>query len=160
MNKIENPYAELSGGQWLKGNLHSHTTKSDGTRPHQAVIDDYAGRGYDFLMISDHDVYTSGEDLSHYDARGTVLIPGNEITANGPHLLHVNANRLIAPCLQRQTVLNEATKEDPKSFVIANHPNWQSVFDHTTMEQLEEWVGYTGLEIYNGTINASVVCHK
>jgi hypothetical protein len=152
MNTIENPYAELTDGMWLKGNLHTHTTKSDGARPPQAVIDDYAERRYDFLMISDHDVFTSSEDLSCYDARGMVLIPGNEITANGPHVLHVNASRLIAPCPQRQTVINEATGDDPKSFVIANHPNWQSVFDHATLNQLEEWVGYTGLEIYNGTI--------
>jgi hypothetical protein len=103
-------------------------------------------------MISDHDVYTSNKNLSRYDARGMVLIPGNEITANGPHLLHVNAGRLIAPCPQRQIVINEATGSDAKSFVIANHPNWQSLFDHTTLKQLEEWVGYTGLEIYNGTI--------
>jgi len=40
MNKIDNPYAELSGGQWLKGNLHTHTTRIDGARPTQAVIDD------------------------------------------------------------------------------------------------------------------------
>ena len=153
MNRIENPYGELTDGEWLKGNLHTHTTRSDGTRPHQAVIDDYAGRGYDFLMISDHDIYTSGEDLSHYDARGMVLIPGNEISANGSHLLHVNAGRLIAPCPQRQTVLDEATEEDPQSFLIANHPNWQTLFEHTPLKQLEEWIGYTGLEIYNGVID-------
>ena len=152
MNKIENPYAALTGGQWLKGNLHTHTTRSDGARPPQDVIDDYAGRKYDFLMISDHDIYTSNEDLSRYDARGLVLIPGNEITANGPHMLHVNASRLIAPAPRRQTVLNEAAGSDPQSFVIANHPNWTSSFDHTTLKQLEEWTGYAGLEIFNGTI--------
>ena len=156
MKCIEHPYENLSGGQWLRGNLHTHTNRSDGARPPQAVIDDYAGRRYDFLMISDHDVYTSDEDLSHYDARGMVLIPGNEVTANGSHLLHVNANRMIAPCPQRQTILNEATGSDPQSFVIVCHPNWSfpafSMFNHTSREQLEEWVGYTGLEIYNGVI--------
>jgi len=71
MTKIENPYGDLTGGQWLKGNLHTHTTASDGERPHQSVIDDYAGRRYDFLMISDHDVYTSAKELSLFPSRGT-----------------------------------------------------------------------------------------
>ena len=32
---IEHPYADLSGGRWLVGNLHAHTTASDGQRDHQ-----------------------------------------------------------------------------------------------------------------------------
>lgn len=83
---------------------------------------------------------------------GMILIPGTEITANGPHLLHVNASCLIAPTGQRQGVLNMAADKDPRSFVIANHPNWEKHFNHTSMEQLKEWVGYTGLEIFNGTV--------
>ncbi len=47
------------------------------------MIDDYAARGYDFLMISDHDIHTSPEDYAALDARGLVLIPGNEITRRG-----------------------------------------------------------------------------
>jgi len=151
MLKIENPYEDLTGGQWLKGNLHTHTTASDGERPHQSVIDDYAGRRYDFLMISDHDVYTSAKELSHFPSRGMVLIPGNEVTANGSHLLHVNASRKLAPSPQRKTVLSEAVA-DTASFIIINHPNWQSSFDHTSIKDLEEWRGYAGLEIFNGTV--------
>jgi hypothetical protein len=37
-------------------------------------------------------------------------------------------------------------------FVVVNHPNWQQRFDHCPIEKLDEWVGYAGLEIYNGTI--------
>ena len=163
MQKIENPYAELTGGQWLKGNLHAHTSKSDGARAHQVVIDDYAGRHYDFLMISDHDVYASGEDLSRYDARGMVLVPGNEITANGPHLLHVGADRPVPPSRQRQQVILDILAADaaargrgePGSFAIVNHPNWLCWHENpesATLEQLREWIGYAGIEIYNGTI--------
>ena len=151
MKSIDHPYTDLSGGQWLRGNLHTHTTKSDGSREPQVVIDDYAQRGYDFLMLSDHDIHTSVADLSRYDAKGMVLIPGNEISANGPHMLHVNAGRLVPPNVQRQVVLNEIAT-DTGSFAIAPHPNWQAAFDHTTMAQLTEWTGYSGVEIYNGTI--------
>jgi len=39
----------------LKGNLHAHTTFSDGRRPVEEVIGRYRELGYDFLAITDHD---------------------------------------------------------------------------------------------------------
>ncbi len=152
---VTNPYGNLTGGQWVRGNLHTHTTRSDGQRPPQEVIDDYARRGYDFLMLSDHEVLNSEADLKQWDARGMVLIPGNEI-AGGPHLLHVDADRRIPPVASRQQILNEimaAEKETGRGFAIMNHPDWQEQFNHATIEQLREWWGYIGMEIYNGVIN-------
>jgi len=40
---------------WLRGNLHAHTTFSDGVRSPAALLDEYESRGYDFLAITDHD---------------------------------------------------------------------------------------------------------
>jgi hypothetical protein len=151
MDPLENPYGDLSSGRWLRGNLHAHTTASDGERPIQEVVDDYVSRGYDFLMISDHDIHTTAKDLAKLDTKGMVLIPGNEITEKGPHLLHVNATRLVPPTLPRQTVLNEISS-DSSSFAVMCHPNWLEQFDHASISQLREWVGYSGIEIYNGVI--------
>ena len=39
----------------LKGNLHAHTTFSDGRRPIAEVIARYRELAYDFLAITDHD---------------------------------------------------------------------------------------------------------
>ncbi|MEX0774908.1 MAG: CehA/McbA family metallohydrolase [Phycisphaeraceae bacterium] len=152
---LDHPYTDLTAGQWLRGNLHTHTNRSDGRRPPQDVLDDYAARGYGYVMISDHDLFTSASDYQQWDARGMILIPGNEITSNGPHLLHVDADRFIAPSAQRQQVINEVTGETGgagQGFIIVNHPNWQGKFDHCTIAQMREWVGYVGMEIYNGTI--------
>lgn len=151
MKNISHPYRNHSKNQWLRGNLHAHTVKSDGSRLPQDVIDDYAQRGYDFLMISDHDTLMSETDLSHFEARGMILIPGNEISRGASHLLHVNAGTHVQPNSQRQIVLNEITR-DAESFSIVCHPNWQDQFDHTSMSKLQEWVGYVGIEIYNGVI--------
>jgi hypothetical protein len=160
MKSLDHPYANLTGGQWLRGNLHCHSTRSDGTRPPQEVIDDYARRGYDFLMLSDHDLCTTPEECGVWDARGMVFLRGNEISANGPHLLHVNADRRIEPARQRQEVLQaihaanaERAAGDPGGFAIFNHPNWHANFNHCTIEQLREWVGYAGIEIFNGVIS-------
>ena len=149
--QIEHPYSDLSGsGQWICGNLHAHTIFSDGLRDRQAIIDDYAARHHGFLMLSDHDYFTSEADYQNLDTRGMILIPGNEITANGPHLLHVHADRKVEPHTDRQKVLDEI--RSARGFAIANHPNWQNNFAHCPQELLEMWCGYVGLEIYNGTI--------
>lgn len=147
MMRITNPYARLTGGEWLRGNLHAHTNKSDGQRAPQEVIDDYASRGYHFLMLSDHDRLT---DPAKLNPRGMIMISGNEISRDGPHLLHVGAQEVVMPHSQRQDAINEALAQG--GFVIVNHPNWYANFDHCSMAQLLEWTGYTGIEIYNGVI--------
>jgi hypothetical protein len=39
----------------LKGNLHAHTTFSDGVRSPTRLVAAYESRGYDFLAITDHE---------------------------------------------------------------------------------------------------------
>lgn len=39
----------------LRGNLHAHTTFSDGVRSPSALLREYEVRGYDFLAITDHE---------------------------------------------------------------------------------------------------------
>lgn len=45
-------------GQWYKGNLHCHTTVSDGSLTPEEVVTLYKSNGYSFLAISDHNIYT------------------------------------------------------------------------------------------------------
>jgi hypothetical protein len=154
MATILNPYEALTGGVWLKGNLHLHTTQSDGRAAPQTMIDRFAALGYGFLMFSDHDVYTSEQAYRQWNNRGLVLIPGNEL-AGGAHLLHVDADRAVPSRPSRQEIINEinaAYRETGRGFAVVNHPDWESKFDHCTIEQLREWTGYLGMEIYNGVI--------
>jgi len=153
---LEHPYTELTSGQWLRGNLHTHSTRSDGSLSPQAMIDDYAKRGYDFLSMSDHDVYS---DPNEFNARGMILIGGNEVTGNGPHILHVNASSKITPNKLRQHVINDINAG--QGFAVVAHPNLLAQFDYTPIVQMREWIGYIGLEVYNGTserLHGSAYC--
>ncbi len=76
---LSHPYRNLSGGEWLKGNLHAHTTRSDGRADPQTVIDTYAALGHDFLMLADHEVLTSAAQYRQWEHHGLILIPGVEI---------------------------------------------------------------------------------
>jgi predicted metal-dependent phosphoesterase TrpH len=46
----------------LRGNLHAHTTFSDGVRSPAALVREYERLGYDFLAITDHEDH---ENLSY-----------------------------------------------------------------------------------------------
>ena len=142
--RLEHPYS-AAPLPWLRGNLHAHTTESDGDLPPQGVIDAYAALGYDFLMISDHDAFTQVRDL---DPKGLALITGNEITAYGPHLLHVHAHRCISPDKDRQRMIDAINADG--GFCIINHPNWTEDFNHCDQSLLEAWQDYAGIEIFNG----------
>jgi hypothetical protein len=146
MPLFTSPHA--ADGEWLRGNLHSHTTNSDGTRPAEEVIGDYESRGYDFLAISDHDFLT---DPTPYRANTSLLLlPGVEVSARGPHVLHIGATALIEPDENRQTVLDNIAAQD--ALGILNHPNWGRNFNHFPHERMEALEGYVGIEIYNGVI--------
>src|SRR3989442_1324587 len=42
---------------WLRGNLHAHTTFSDGVKDPAQLIAAYEALGYDFLAITDHETW-------------------------------------------------------------------------------------------------------
>ena len=50
-------------GRWLRGNLHTHTTVSDGKLTPEECIRLYKEKGYDFLCITDHHNGTFHVDL-------------------------------------------------------------------------------------------------
>ena len=150
MPSITHPCLNLTGGQWLRGNLHSHSRRSDGEREPQSVIDDYAGRRYGYLMLSDHDKFADAEWLATLASRWLILVPGNEITAKGPHMLQVGGTSLIEPVADRQAVIDAGLAQN--SLIIVNHPNWFGKFNHCPQEVMAAWQGFHGLEIYNGVI--------
>ena len=53
----------------LRGNLHAHTTFSDGVRTPAALVQEYERLGYDFLAITDH---FGHDNLVHPDYEDTI----------------------------------------------------------------------------------------
>lgn len=146
MVELVSPYAEE--GMWLRGNLHAHSTNSDGVRAPNRVVEDYAARGYDFIAISDHDTFTVPTETAL--EAGIVELPAVEVSANGPHTLHIGATEVIPPHEDQQKVVDAV--HDDGGVVVAAHPNWQAGFSHWPQAELEQITGFTGIEIYNGLI--------
>ena len=50
-------------GTWKKGALHTHTLWSDGRSLPETVIKTYRDRGFDFVCLSDHNVFPERENF-------------------------------------------------------------------------------------------------
>jgi hypothetical protein len=81
---VVNPYANVNWATATqhKGNLHTHTTQSDGAMDPARVIREYADRGYSVLALTDHNRNTWPwiEYGREPEAWGMLAIPGNELS--------------------------------------------------------------------------------
>lgn len=67
-------------GNWYKGNLHSHTTNSDGCLKPVEAVKLFREHGYHFLCLSEHDCYTDLRD--QFNSEDFIILPGVEASAN------------------------------------------------------------------------------
>lgn len=63
---ITNPYATVNWDTWgqYKGNLHAHSTVSDGEKTFTEMIEEYYAQGYDVLAMTDHGVVNKGWNVT------------------------------------------------------------------------------------------------
>lgn len=66
-------YTDAQGRKWFKGNLHTHTTESDGKASPENSFALYKSKGYDFLARTDH---WKVSDAGEYE--GMLLLSGCE----------------------------------------------------------------------------------
>ena len=138
---------------WFKGNLHTHTNKSDGDSSPETVVDWYSNNKYDFLVLSDHN------HLTILDSNQTklLLIPGEEITLNLPYTIHINAigiKKVIEPTLRANKVKTLQANIDNiiSSGGLAEiiHPNFRWALNEKDLVQVR---GAHFIEVFNGNYN-------
>ena len=140
---------------WLKGNLHTHTTNSDGDDSPEHVAEWYHEHGYDWLCLSDHNHLTILEGSDAEMAKWPLLVRGEEVTSrNSSGPVHVNGygiTELVEASDSADIVT--AMRENVERIIAAgglasiNHPNFQWAFDNRAMMQVE---GYKFMEVFNG----------
>ncbi len=138
---------------WYKGNLHAHTTRSDGKLPPQDVLAAYKAAGYDFAALTDH--WTFGKGGTH---EGMTVLSGLEYDVNLPadlqtfHIVCIGACCAPAlaksPALTPQDVINAI--HDKGGLAIHAHPAWSM----QTVEAAMRYTGFDGCEIYNTVCGA------
>lgn len=137
-------------GKWFKGNLHVHTTESDGKVSPQEAVTMYAANGYDFLAITDHRKVTLTTDIDH---KHILMLPGVELNGGKSdiggqyHLVAIGAEGPMEgnPEWSAQELIDYGNKN--AEFVFAAHPYWLT----HALPDLLNVEGLLGLEVYNTT---------
>ena len=138
---------------WFKGNLHTHTNKSDGDSSPETVVDWYSNNKYDFLVLSDHNHLT----ILGSNQTKLLLIPGEEITLNLPYTIHINAigiKKVIEPTLRSTKVKTLQANIDniinSGGLAEINHPNFRWALNEKDLVQVR---GAHFIEVFNGNYN-------
>lgn len=146
-------------GNWYRGNLHLHTTISDGKLDPAATAELYHKSGYDFIALTDHIgafrekdkktfkplVYPL-EQLNRPDFR---VLPGMEYDTkrNGETIHFVVVGPGYDQQMEKRQNLSEAIKKwwDKGAFVFLAHPHWS--LDSTS--DLERLTFLPAVEVFN-----------
>lgn len=165
-----------------KGNLHSHTVNSDGHLTPQESAAAFRAHGYQFLCLSEHDLYTDySEELDRDDF---VILPGLEASVllmdeSGTgrvktHHMHgiLGTDEMVSRAPRRFEHMERLeppvyfgswdgaaacqaladTLRDHGCIVTYNHPVWSRV----DVEEFEDVEGVFGIEVFNyNTVNES-----
>lgn len=150
-------------GVWLKGNLHSHTTVSDGVIAPADIARLYHARGYDFLSMTDHNIFMPHSELPEEQL---ILLTGveHDIEYNTDKCIHVVGTgtvgkdstnylckRYSASELTDQQLIN-MMREDGQ-FIALAHPIWSRM----EPEEVLSLNGFHAMEVYNN--GTEHLCH-
>jgi hypothetical protein len=158
MPALANPFA--APGRWYRGNLHAHTTNSDGAMPPDRLVRHYDYAGWDFLFVTDHWKVT---DPPVFDlaidpfAPQITVIRGIEVgtapasTEAGTNY-HVTGLGVEEPPPRRDDLSGpaaaqwyvDAIREQGGEAVLA-HPYWTGL----TLRDVETLRRYLAIEVYN-----------
>ncbi len=150
-------------GRFWRGNLHTHSTRSDGVLSPEEVCRRYAAEGYDFLALTDHFVGLWG-----YPIVDTVPMRTNRFTtilgaelhsgamANGElwHILAVGLPADFAPSNSPHFVPVAGQETGPEiaaravaagAFVAIAHPQWSGL----TLADARSITAAHAVEVYN-----------
>lgn len=150
-------------GQFFRGNLHTHSTLSDGCLDPAEVCRRYKAEGYDFISLTDHFIGQYGypiADTTPFHDDGFTTIPGAELHSgamqNGElwHILAVGLPTDFTPPDAPGFLPVEGQESGPDlarrardagAFVAIAHPHWSGL----TLADARSIDAAHAVEIYN-----------
>lgn len=132
-------------GKFYRGNLHTHSTRSDGALDPAEVCRRYQAEGYDFIALTDHflglfnypitdttacrneefttimgaELHTGTMENGHLWHLVAVGLPSDFIPPDAPHFRPVKGSESAASIAQRA--------RDAGAFVAIVHPHWSGL---------------------------------
>jgi len=131
-------------GTWYKGNIHLHTTRSDGGLEPAEIAEKYAKAGYDFIFITDHmraGTIEKQKDLPLLALNG-IEIEKKKGEDNLYHVLGLGFSTPIPKDMAFEKAFRMLKAEN--SITVLAHPHWtgNSVADALAFD-------FDGVEVYN-----------
>lgn len=142
-------------GRFYKGNIHMHSTNSDGLKSPAEAVQAYRERGYDFVALTDHFMERFGfpvSDTSAFRTDDFTTIFGAELHGEGMRngeLWHIVALGLPldfpgkGPNENGPEIAARATAAG--AFVVIAHPHWNGVTQADAL-RIED---FDAIEIHN-----------
>jgi len=142
-------------GKFWRGNLHTHSTVSDGTHTPEEVCRLYQEAGYDFVSLTEHWMEMFGRpilDTRELRTEHFTTLIGAEL--HGPqtemgNVWHLVANGLpldfrpnpdsTGPALAQMAI-------DAGAFVSVAHPQWYTL----TETDIQSLTSFDAIEVFNG----------
>jgi len=142
------PGRELMEGPWFKGSLHLHTTRSDGGKDYRTVARLYAERGYDFIMITDHNRAADIESLHSLPllALNGAEVNGTDRTGAAYHVVALGCDAPLPEADSFDDLLLELKARG--ALLSLAHPHWMG---NSVEDALRH--PFDGVEVYNH------ICH-
>jgi hypothetical protein len=144
-------------GRFYRGNLHTHSTRSDGGLAPEEVCRRYAERGYDFICLSDHFLPTFDfpiTDTRPFRTPAFTTLIGAEVhapvTSCGEkwHILAVGLPLDFVPTSATETGTELALRcGEAGAFVVIAHPEWYAL----TLDDAAQIGNAHAVEVYNHT---------
>ena len=151
-SEFDNPHKSYSYN--YKGQIHSHSKRSDGGQNAYDVIQAYKNAGYHFCFLTDHFDYNPPKLKQEEIPTGILYIPGDElddpVTSTKHHILSLG---IEMPKPKEFTdfkdILNTIYKFN--TVAVLAHPGAKSgyTFEEISKKSIADW--YLGIEIYNAT---------
>ncbi len=160
---------DIKRDHWFKGNVHAHSTISDGKLSPEEVAELYKKHGYSFLAFSEHQCHTYHANLEDPSFIILPAIERNKSFGNPKRYFHVNGilgpkyltDAAIRPPYNHMEYVPMPNLDDyPKAaqksidelleagyMVMFNHPNWS----FNCFNDLLSVNGYFAVEILNYT---------
>ncbi|MEE9314393.1 MAG: CehA/McbA family metallohydrolase [Rhizobiaceae bacterium] len=150
-------------GRFYRGNLHTHSTNSDGVKSPQEVCEAYAAEGYDFISLTDHFIGLYDypiTDCSPFHTNQFTTILGAELHSgaqeNGAiwHILAVGLPADFTPSNSPTFFANDDQESGPEiaqrardagAFVAIAHPHWSVL----TLDDARSLKAAHAVEVYN-----------
>ena len=142
-------------GKFYRGNLHTHSTKSDGVFTAEEVCRQYRESGYDFIAVSEHFIDrfnypitdTSTYRMDNFMTLIAAELHQGKIKVGDPwHILAVGIPLDFARPNQRETGLEITQRAaDAGAFIGIVHPSWCGL----TTEDAKTITSAHAVEIYN-----------